>query len=182
MASKQINYKGKNIKKLSYEFFNRDVLDVAPGLLGKILVRVFEDGKTEQYKITELEAYRGEEDLACHVSKGKTPRNKVMYDKAGLIYVYIVYGMHWMFNIVVNEVDIPQAILIRGLENINGPGRLTKRLNIDAGFYGENICNSSRIYILNTQDVLHYKQKPRVGIDYAGDVWKNKLWRYILEI
>lgn len=176
-----MDYKREHVQRLTVDFFNRDVLDVAPCLLGKILVRVFGDGRKEQFRITELEAYRGEEDLACHVSKGKTSRNKVMYGQAGLIYVYLVYGMHWMFNIVVNEVDIPQAILIRGLENLNGPGRLTKRLNIDAGFYGEDICNSPRIHVLNTPDVKHYEQKPRIGIDYAGDLWKNKPWRYISE-
>jgi DNA-3-methyladenine glycosylase len=176
-----MEYKRGHIQRLTFDFFNRDVLDVAPGLLGKILVRAFDDGRIEQFRITELEVYRGEDDLACHVSKGKTSRNKVMYGQAGLIYVYLVYGMHWMFNIVVNDIDIPQAILIRGLENLNGPGRLTKRLNIDAGFYGEDICNSSRIHVLNAPDVKHYEQKPRIGIDYAGDLWKNKPWRYILE-
>ena len=73
--------------RLTAKFFLRDVLEVAPDLLGKTLVRQFDDGRIEKYKITETEAYRGMEDLACHASKGRTPRTEVMFKEGGTIYV-----------------------------------------------------------------------------------------------
>ena len=72
--------------KLPQEFFTRDVLEVAPELLGKILVRKFDDGSIKKFKITEVEAYRGKDDLACHASKGRTPRTEIMYNDGGYIY------------------------------------------------------------------------------------------------
>ena len=80
---------------LKAEFFNRDVLEVAPDLIGKILVRKFDDGSELRLKIKETEAYKGEEDKACHASKGKTPRTETMYLKAGTIYIYLIYGMYY---------------------------------------------------------------------------------------
>ncbi len=168
------------MRKLQANFFTRDVLDVAPDILNKYLVRRYEDGTTERHKITEVEAYRGEEDKACHVSKGKTKRNQVMYDNGGLVYVYLIYGMYWMLNFVTSVKDNPQAILIRGLEEINGPGRLTKKLQIDRSFYGEDLSLSERMWVEDNEAPSHYETKPRVGIDYAGELWKNKPWRFIV--
>ena len=87
------------MNRLKRDFFSRDVLEVAPELLGKNLVRKVE-GQIEKYLITEVEAYRGEKDLACHASKGRTPRTEIMYHNGGLVYVYLIYGMYWMLNIV----------------------------------------------------------------------------------
>ena len=163
-------------------FFQRNVLEVAPELPGKILVRQFEDGRLNRYVITEVEAYRGNGDLACHASKGKTPRTEVMFREGGLVYVYLVYGIHWLLNVVTGKEDDASAILIRGLEGIDGPGRVGKALHIDKSFYGENLFTSNRIWIENSEKPVTLKTAPRVGINYAGEPWVNKPWRYLLEI
>jgi len=169
--------------RLSREFFTRDVLDVAPDLLGKLLVRRFDDGSVQKFIINEVEAYRGEEDLACHASKGRSKRTEIMYCEGGHLYVYLIYGMYWMLNIVTSKKEIPQAVLIRGIEEINGPGKLTKKLDIEKSFYGEDLISSERIWIENSINSIDYifKTTPRIGIDYAGEKWKNEPWRFILE-
>lgn len=168
--------------RLQNDFFLRDVLEVIPELLGMFLVRKFDDGTIHKYVITEIEAYRGEEDLACHASKGRTNRTEIMYHEGGHLYVYLIYGMYWMLNFVTGDKNNPQAILIRGIDHYNGPGKLTKHLKIDKSFYGENLTTSDRIWIESNPEKNRYKilTSPRVGIDYAGDLWKNKLWRFIL--
>ena len=108
--------------RITSDFFQRDVLEVAPALPGKLLVRQFDDGRKFASKITELEAYRGRADHACHASKGLTPRTEVMFGPGGFVYVYLIYGMYWMLNFVTGEQDIPQAVLIRGVESVSGPG------------------------------------------------------------
>ena len=166
------------MQKLHEEFFTRDVLTVAPQLLGKILVRRVGE-ELFRYSITETEAYRGVEDLACHASKGRTSRTEVMYHRGGVLYVYLIYGMYWMLNVVTGQENDPQAVLIRGLENIYGPGRLTRKLQIDRSFYAENISLSSRIWIEDNGLQPLYKAGKRIGVDYAGE-WKDKLWRFTL--
>src|SRR4051812_28041733 len=123
------------MKTLPKHFFNRKTLTVANDLLGKYLVREI-DGEIIREKIIETEAYIGPHDLACHSSRGRTERNKIMFEEAGTIYIYFTYGMHWMLNIVTEEKDFPSAVLIRGLENVSGPARLTKKLKIDKGLNG----------------------------------------------
>ncbi|HEY4789008.1 MAG TPA: DNA-3-methyladenine glycosylase [Bacteroidales bacterium] len=167
------------MKKLDAAFFCRDVLEVAPDLIGKVLVRRFTDGTVEHYKITETEAYRGEEDLACHASKGRTPRTEVMYHKGGKVYVYLIYGMYQMLNFVTAGENNPQAVLIRGIEGFEGPGKLTKHLQIDKSFYGEDLAKSERLWVENDGILPGYVTGKRVGIDYAGP-WKEKLWRFTL--
>ncbi|MBS2098256.1 DNA-3-methyladenine glycosylase [Carboxylicivirga linearis] len=164
--------------KLGQSYFMKDVLDVAPDLIGKILFRQFNDGSVERWRITETEAYRGEEDEACHARKGKTPRTEVMYEEGGLIYVYLIYGMYWLLNVVTGPKDDPQAVLIRGLENIDGPGRVGKALQLNKTFYGEDLTTSLRMWIENGQDEVLYETSPRIGIDYAPDEWRLKNWRY----
>ena len=167
-------------QKLHSSFFLRDVLSIAPRLLGKILVRKFEDGKIHRYKITEVEAYRGTEDLACHASKGRTPRTEVMFGKGGVVYVYLIYGMYWMLNIVTGQENDASAILIRGLEGASGPGRVGKVLQLDKTFYGENLSSSERIWIEDSGEKVQYKTSPRIGIQYAGEPWISKPWRYFI--
>jgi DNA-3-methyladenine glycosylase len=167
-------------KRLGADFYSADVLKVAPLLLGKKLVRTFPDGKISEYIITETEAYRGEEDLACHASKGRTSRTEIMYHEGGYIYVYLVYGMYWMLNFVTGRKEEPQAVLIRGLKGLSGPGRITKHLLIDKSFYGEDLRTSDRIYICDNSGKARYKKYTRIGIDYSGEIWKNKLWRFVL--
>lgn len=91
--------------KLEKEFFNRDCLEVAPDLVGKILVHRLSDDTELRVRITETEAYRGEEDKACHASKGRTPRTELLYGESGIIYVYLCYGIHWLMNVITGEKD-----------------------------------------------------------------------------
>ena len=109
--------------RLDAGFFCRDVLEVAPDLIGKKLTRVFNKENIEEYIITETEAYRGEEDLACHASKGRTA-SEIMYHDGGHIYVYLIYGMYWMLNFVTENEGIPQAVLIRGLKGFERAGEI----------------------------------------------------------
>jgi DNA-3-methyladenine glycosylase len=88
--------------------------------------------------------------------------------------------MYWMLNIVTGEKDNPQAILIRGVEQYPGPGKLTKSLGIDKSFYGEDLIFSDRIWLEDIGLVQPVKFGPRIGIDYAGEYWKTKPWRYFL--
>jgi DNA-3-methyladenine glycosylase len=166
--------------RLSRDFYTRDVLEVAPDLPGKALVIKQEDGSYKRFKITEVEAYRGAEDRACHAFKGRTPRTEIMYHGGGRLYIYFIYGMYWMLNIVTGGDDIPQAVLIRGVEGYPGPGKLTKSLGIDKSFYGEDLASSERIWVEDTGLVHLVKNGPRIGIDYAGEYWKSRPWRYYL--
>jgi DNA-3-methyladenine glycosylase len=159
-------------------FFSRDVLEVAPALLSSCLVRKDENG-LKRFRITEVEAYRGKEDLACHASRGKTSRTRVMYLQGGYLYIYLIYGMYWMMNIVTGRKDEPQAALIRGMEGISGPGRVTRHLRIDKSFSGENLLISDRIWIESGSAEVPYKTTPRIGIDYAGEPWKSMPWRFV---
>jgi DNA-3-methyladenine glycosylase len=167
--------------RLTHTFFRRDVLEVAPDLPGKILVRTFPGGITARYIITETEAYRGVEDLACHASKGRTPRTDVMFHDGGLIYVYLIYGMYWMFNVVTGNEGEASAVLIRGIGDITGPGKVGKALQIDRSFYGEDLETSTRLWIEETHTGrAAYTTHPRVGINYAGEPWVSMPWRYRL--
>jgi DNA-3-methyladenine glycosylase len=136
-------------------------------------------------KIVETEAYRGEEDLACHASKGKTPRTAVMYGTPGLAYVYLIYGMYHMLNVVVWPEGIPAAVLIRGIEPVtgvegstDGPGKLSRAFEIDGTFNGEDLTRE-QLYIIPGQlptlpDIV---SQERVGVDYAGE-WAHRPWHF----
>jgi len=126
-----------------------------------------------------VEAYHGQEDQASHARFGKTSRNHIMFARGGLVYVYLIYGIHWMLNVVTGPEGQPQAILIRGLEGFEGPGKLTRELEIERSFYGEDLAVSGRIWIEDSTEKVNIIQKPRVGIDYAGEPWKSNPWRYI---
>ena len=167
--------------RLPASFYQRDVLEVAPDLLGKLLVVRRSDGLYYRFAISEVEAYRGEEDKACHASRGRTPRTEVMYASGGRIYVYFVYGMYWMLNIVAGKDNDPQAVLIRGLEGLTGPGRITRDLDINGDFYGEDLVQSDRIWIEGPGEKSRFITTPRIGIDYSGSPWKEKKWRFVSE-
>lgn len=167
------------MKKIDYQFFNRDVLQVANDLVGKLICRKIDSNKEIIVRITETEAYKGEEDKACHAHKGRTPRTEVMYQSAGTIYVYLVYGMHWMFNIVTAEKDNPQAVLIRAVNDYDGPGKLTKALKIDKSFNYQKIYKSKHLCLYDDSYRPDIIKDKRIGIDYAGKEWADKLWRYI---
>ncbi len=168
--------------RLDRAFYNRDVLEVAPQLLGQHLVRVGPDGNKSSYVITETEAYRGGEDLPCHASKGMTPRTKVMFGEGGHLYMYLIYGMYWMMNVVTGDRGVPQAVLFRGLREVSGPGRLTRLLDVDRTYYGEDLVSSDRIWIEASRSSPAYSTGPRVGVDYAGEPWKNMPWRFLMNL
>jgi DNA-3-methyladenine glycosylase len=168
--------------RIPEEFFIQDVLVVAPALLGKYLVRRFDSGEEKKYLITETEAYRGTEDFACHASKGRTPRTEIMFLEGGRVYVYLIYGMYWMLNFVTGTEGDASAVLIRGIEGFSGPGKVGKELHLDQSFYGENLYLSKRLWIEESGISPEYICLPRVGINYAGEPWINKPWRFVAEL
>ena len=130
--------------------------------------------------ITEVEAYIGSEDKASHASKGETPRTKVMFGKPGYWYVYLIYGVHYCLNIVTEEKGYPAAVLIRSVEGISGPGRVSKYFCIDTRFNALSASKKTRLWIEDRGVVIprgKIRSGKRIGIDYAGK-WKDKLWRF----
>lgn len=164
-------------KRLTKDFYLEDAEILAPRLLGKILVRRTENGIIRAV-ITETECYKGTDDTACHASRGKTARTFVMFEEGGRAYVYLCYGMHNMLNIVTGTGGQPQAVLIRSLDEIRGPGRLTKAMDITRELNGEILYESDRLW-LEDGESLEYTQTPRIGIDYADKKDRERLWRYI---
>ncbi len=167
--------------RLGEDFFHRDCLEVAPDLVGKIIVRILDTGEEIRLRITETEAYRGTEDKACHASKGRTPRTEILYRESGVIYVYLCYGIHWLINVITGEKEQPQGVLIRACEGFEGPARLTKKLQVDKSFNNESFVGNRRIYICDDGEKFKIKTDKRVGIDYAGEEWAAKPWRFILD-
>jgi len=169
-------------KILGKSFFDRRALIVAPELLGKFLVK--KSGKKEiALMITEVEAYDGFNDRASHAYKGKTKRNEVMFGPAGHWYVYLTYGMYYMLNVVVGEQGYPAALLIRGVETIIGPGRLTRDLNINKRFNKKEVSRTTGLWIEDRGVQIHkknIKKTPRIGVTYAGD-WAQKPYRFVLK-
>lgn len=164
---------------LGKEFFSRDVLEAAPELVGKVIVRTLTDGTELRERITETEAYGGEEDRACHASKGRTKRTELLYGEPGIIYVYLCYGMHWLMNVITGEEGKPQGILIRCGERHNGPAKLTEALHIDGSFNGVPVYGREDIRIEDDGYRPKLRAAPRVGIDYAGEPWVSIPWRFI---
>ena len=167
---------------LSIGFFERPVLEVAKGLIGASLVRRLPDGSTMSSMLTEVEAYDGPEDLASHASKERTPSTEVMFGPPGIFYVYLIYGIHWMLNVVTGEPGHPAAVLIRGTSTISGPGRITARLKIDKSLNGKPAKKSSGVWFENRSIVIPDEQiatTPRIGVEYSG-VWARVPYRFIL--
>jgi DNA-3-methyladenine glycosylase len=171
---------------LKKNFFQRGTLLVAQELLGKFLC-VKNDGKVTKYLITEVEAYDGFEDKASHAHKGKTTRNLPMFGPAGVWYVYLVYGMHWMLNIVTGKEDYPAAVLIRSVRDaagktICGPARVTKKMGITKIFNNKIASKNSGLWVedgdkpINKSEII---QLPRVGVAYAEE-WAGKPYRFVL--
>jgi DNA-3-methyladenine glycosylase len=131
---------------ISLSFYDRPTVDVARSLLGKFLVREI-DGERIEGMITETEAYDGFEDKASHASRGITERNKPMFGPAGHWYVYLVYGMHWMLNVVTGKEKYPAAVLIRGIKGVSGPARLTKYFKIGKSFNSLSVSEESGLWI-----------------------------------
>lgn len=162
---------------LTPQFFARPVLAVARDLLGMRLV-----GPAGAGIITEVEAYDGPEDAACHGRFGPTPRTAPMFGPPGHWYVYLVYGMHWMLNAVTDREGYPAAVLIRGVGEWSGPGKVTKSLGVDGSYSGSPIAAGSRLWIEESGMAVPDSavlRTPRIGIDYAGG-WKDAPYRFLL--
>lgn len=166
-------------KMLSKAFFNREADTVARELLGKILC-IQKGTKIIRLPITETEAYLGPQDLACHSSKGRTKRTEVMFSEAGTIYIYLIYGMYTMLNVVTRENGYPAAVLIRGAGTFDGPGKLTKALGIARAQNGMSLGKKAGIWIEDAPPVPNTSliTTPRIGVAYAGD-WALKELRFV---
>src|SRR4051812_45683104 len=165
------------------EFQGKETVPLARSLLGKMLVRTTTEGRIAG-RITEVEAYVGEKDLACHASKGRTQRTNVLYQSGGRWYVYLCYGIHEMLNLVTGPENHPAAILIRGVEGMIGPGRLTRHLHIDRTLNGHVAVPAAGLHL--EDDGFRpprgsIRSGPRVGVDYAGPRWAAKPWRFWIE-
>jgi DNA-3-methyladenine glycosylase len=160
-------------KPLSRKFYARNTVKVAKDLLGKYLVY-----KKQIYIITETEAYCGIKDKACHASWRKRTSCENLWGQPGHLYVYLTYGIHYMLNIVTEKENYPAAVLIRGIDKVNGPGRLTKFLKIDKSFDGKDITKGD-LFICESGLKPKFKTTTRIGVDYGG-VWKDKLWRFVI--
>jgi len=180
------------MKKLPLSFYQReDVVLIARELLGKIIVTKFDNIITSG-RIIETEAYNGIADKASHAYGGRrTARTEIMYLPGGTAYVYLIYGLHHLFNVVTNSKDIPHAVLIRGIEPLKGieemmhrlnktktdktigkgPGNAAKALGILIRHTGHSLLSNDLFiaddnYKINPSNLLN---GPRVGIDYAQE-------------
>jgi DNA-3-methyladenine glycosylase len=180
---------------LPRDFYTRPTLTVARELIGARLVRIL-NGVRLAGLIIEVEAYIGEEDLGCHAKSGKTKRNAVMYDPPGFAYVYFTYGHHWMLNAVTEREGFPAAVLLRGIEPVEGvevmlqrrsgrdtrgPGKLAQALSIDGLLNGVDLCmQDSGLWIeagtpVAENDII---TGPRVGLYTVPEPWKSMPWRF----
>lgn len=171
-----------SLTTLPCRFFERPADRVARDLLGAFLVVRDAEGRITRHVVIETEAYLGAHDLACHAARGMTPRNAVMFGSAGIWYVYLCYGMHWMLNVVTGPVGIPAAVLIRGVWGHVGPGRLTKALGIHAGHNGTPAAVASGLWFQEGVGLppRAIRRTPRIGVAYAG-VWATKPLRFVVD-
>ena len=162
---------------------NRPALEVAPDLLHCCLCIRNADGGISRAAITEVEAYQGFEDKASHAHKGPTARNQIMFGPSGYWYVYLCYGVHWLLNLVTGEQGYPSAVLIRGVEGWDGPGKLTKAMGIDRRFHEQLCSGKTGLWIEplpETHPLLRVKivTSGRIGVNYAGPHWAKVPWRF----
>jgi DNA-3-methyladenine glycosylase len=184
-------------------FYDRDVVTVARDLLGMRLVRSL-DGRRIAGTIIETEAYRGEEDLACHARAGRTPRTAVMFGPPGRAYIYFTYGMHWLLNCVCGAEGFPAAVLLRaiapteGFDLIarhrvgkpevlwcNGPAKLAQALAIDGRLNGWDLTQpGGELWIEAGQPVppQAVSALPRVGINSVPEPWLSMPWRFVANL
>lgn len=172
--------------RLPLDFYVRPALPVAHELLGKVLV-LDEGGVVRRGRIVETEAYVGEHDLACHAAKGFTQRTAVLFGPPGRAYVYLIYGMHYCFNVVTEPEGIAAAVLVRGLEPLSGfekgvrtdgPGKLCRAMGITLAHNREDLTGG-RLYLEDAPPVASrdIARGPRIGVDYAGE-WADKPYRF----
>lgn len=173
-----------SFKKLPRSFFRRPATELAHALIGKILVRPIH-GKAFQARIVETEAYLGPHDLASHASKGRTRRTEVLFGPAGKAYVYVIYGMYEMLNVVAGGVGEAQAVLIRAAQPLNGwkadlsgPGRLTRAFQITRSENGLDLTGDQLYFLDNPAYQARVVSAKRVGIEYARE-WKDAPLRFL---
>lgn len=169
--------------KLDHAFFARPAIDVARDLIGTVLVRRTR-GREFRGRIVETEAYIGTHDLACHASKGRTKRTQTMFGPAGRAYIYLIYGMHDMLNIVTSEAGDAQAVLIRAAEpldgwemNLSGPGRLARGFQIRLVENGLDLTGDNLFLQSRTGPPPRILPTKRIGVDYAKE-WRDELLRF----
>ena len=168
--------------KLPRSFYTRDAETVATEVLGKVLVHRFK-GQELKARIVETEAYLGPHDLAAHSRMGKTKRNEVMFGPGGFAYVFLVYGIHELFNIVTATPNDAQAVLIRAAEaitpadvDLSGPGKFGKVMRLTRKYNGADLCGEE-LFLIDGASPRKIKKAKRVGVDYSG-IWKNRLLRF----
>ena len=188
-------------ERLSESFFGQNTVLVARDLLGKRLVRQ-EGNQRLSGVIIETEAYRGQEDLACHARAGRTPRTEIMFGPPARAYIYFIYGMHWLLNFVTENDGFPGAVLIRaiipeeGLEIIsqrrngqpskewtNGPAKICQAMGIDSQLNGINICaREAQVFVENDIGIQSemIQAGPRIGLNSVPEPWRSKPWRFKL--
>ena len=174
------------MKLLERQFYNRDTVEVARALLGKLLVHHV-DGLQRIGRITEVEAYLGPHDQAAHSRRGVTPRTQVMFGEPGHAYVYLIYGMHHCLNVVTEPAGRGCAVLLRALEpvanihaNTRGPGLLCKAMGVNLLQNRADLCGE-QLYIADDgmrPDAI--VATPRIGVDYAGE-WALAPLRFLIE-
>lgn len=172
------------VLKLDHAFYARPAVDVARDMVGAVLVRRYR-GRAYRARVVETEAYVGAHDLASHASKGRTARTDVMFGPAGRAYVYLIYGMHEMLNVVTSVEGDPQAVLIRAGEpldgweaDLSGPGKLARAMKITRALNAADLAGDELFFTPNPGPPPRLIAGKRVGIDYAGD-WKHELLRFM---
>jgi DNA-3-methyladenine glycosylase len=165
--------------RLPRSFFARDPRVVAEALVGKYLVHGERGGR-----IVETEAYLGPEDKASHARFGPHGRSRLLFGPPGIIYVFVIYGMHECFNVVTGEDGKASAVLIRALEPLpgtsrcDGPGRLTKALGIDRRHNGDALHDSALTIEERGGTKPRIVTTGRIGVEYAG-AWARRKLRYL---
>ncbi|PKM49050.1 MAG: DNA-3-methyladenine glycosylase [Firmicutes bacterium HGW-Firmicutes-7] len=196
------------MKKLTRDFYNQDTILVAKQLLGKTLIHVIDEGEI-RCKITDVEAYTGVNDRACHSFGGRrTNRTEILWGEAGHAYIYLIYGMYYMLNIVAENEGSPCAVLLRGVapespldiisinryqklyhqltkrqitDIANGPGKVCKALNLNKSHNGLDLLGGE-LYIIDAPpiDEAFIHSGKRINIDYAEEA-KDYLYRFYLQ-
>jgi len=170
-------------KKLGRAFYRRGAEQVAPDLIGKILVHRT-GGQRLRARIVETEAYVGCHDLACHASKGRTRRTEVMFGPPGHAYVYFIYGMYEMLNFVCAPKGNAQAVLVRAAEpldgwetDLSGPGKLAREMKIRRSDNGVDLTGEELFVMEDGNSHRRVIPGKRIGVDYAKE-WKDQLLRF----
>jgi DNA-3-methyladenine glycosylase len=167
-------------------FYARPAEAVAADLLGQVVVHVTPHG-AYRARVVETEAYVGPHDRACHASKGRTTRTEVMFGPPGHAYVYLIYGMYDMFNIVTSAEGDPQAVLIRAGElrapdgsviDLRGPGRFARGLHITRTRNKADLC-ASPLYVVGGPAPTRVGRGPRINVGYSGSPWRDLPLRFV---